>query len=251
METKTGIEKDLLKKIKKLSVIKNLVKTVIVDDPKEEVIIKKTSTINNIKTTWKEKITPKLKKHNLIYKNSGDINLIITDEVNYKTILSDKKVCDCVSSRINREFLLDVKNFNDIKVKEWKFFNRNIISRCLFPKDKKKLINKIIEKSVDFDWIIISPKILNYLKSTNYFYTQEIKDSSIITNVGILKFDNLKLDVFLDNELEKEKIWFGNYNSVTLILKDKLDVKKLNSTSFSIGIDYQFIKTGDILLLTV
>jgi hypothetical protein len=251
MNTKTGIEKGLFKKIKNLSVIKNLVNTITIDDTIEEISISYRKKLKGIETNWKESFKPKLKKRNLIYKNSNDGKIIITDEVNSKTILFDRAVCECVSERINREFSLEIFNFCGEEIIKWKYFNRNFLSRLFLPKQRKDLIKKILEIGVNFDWIIISPRVLKSIENSNYFFKLEPAFNSTISNNGYLKIDNLRMDVFVSPDLEKEKIWFGNYKSITLILKDKLDIKKIASQSFSIGIDYQFIKTGDILLLNL
>lgn len=251
MKTKTGIEKGLFKKIKNLSVIKNLVNTISVDDPSKEVLITYRKKLNGIETNWKENLEPKLKKRNLIYKNSNDRKIIITDEVNSKTILFDRALCECVSERINREFSLEINGFNNSKIQKWKYFNRNFLSKFFVPKNKKSLVRKILEIGIDFDWVIISPRVLKSIETSNYFFKLDPAFKSSISNIGYLKIDNLRIDVFVDLNLEKEKIWFGNYKSITLILKDKLDIKKVNDISFSIGIEYQFVKTGDILLLNL
>lgn len=251
MNTKTGIEKGLFKKIKNLSVIKNLVHTIIIDDVDKEILVKHTKRLKGIETNWKETLKPKLKKRNLIYKNSIDEKIIITDEINSKTILFDTPVCDCVSERINREFSLEIENFNDVLIKKWKYFGRNFISKLFIHRDKKLLVKKILEVGANFDWVIISPRVLKSIENSNYFFKLEPAFNSTISNNGYLKIDNLRIDVYVNVDLEKEKIWFGNYKSMTLILKNKLDIKKGRSGSFSIGIDYQFVKTGDILLLNI
>jgi hypothetical protein len=250
MTTKTGIEKGLFKRIKNLSVIKNLAHTIIIDDPNREILLKKSEKIKGIQTHSKIDFNPKLKKRKLIYKNSCEGKLIITDEVSYKTITSDKEVCECISDRINREFILEIDNFMDQEIK-WKFFERNFIYNLFIKRTKSDLIKKIIEIGSNFDWVIVSPKMLKIIETSNYFYKLDPAFTSTITNRGYLKLDNLRLEVFLDKDLEKQKIWFGNWKSVSLILKDKLEIKKVGNQSFSIGIDYQFVKTGDILLLTV
>lgn len=251
MTTKTGIEKGLFKRIKNLSVIKNLAHSIIIEDPDKEIILKKSEKIKGVETHFKVDFKPKLKKRKLIYKNSQEGKLIISDEVSYKTITSDKEVCDCISGRINREFISEIDNFSDKEVKKWKFFGRSFISKLFIKRNRADLIKKIIEIGFNFNWIIVSPKVLRIIEGSNYFYKLDPAFSSKITNRGYIKLDNLRLEVFLDEDLEKEKIWFGNWRSVSLILKDKLEIKKIGEQSFSIIINYQFVKTGDILLLNI
>lgn len=60
--------------------------------------------------------------------------------------------------------------------------------------------------------------------------------------------DKFSIKVYTSNEIEMGKIYYGNKNSVHLLLKKKFDIKKLpkDSGSFSIGVDYSFVSTGEV-----
>lgn len=193
----------------------------------------------------------KLKKHKLIIKSMGDITMIISDEVNSQTITGNKLVCECISERLNHDFLDIVKLSKDKE--KWSFFNQNIIRRLFSKRSKTDLVNRIFEMGKDSNWVIITKSVYMILKKSNFFSDNTNNSDSIIKNVGQLKLDQLSINVYLDSDSEENVIYFGRYDSVSIILNKNLSVKELKSThnrkTIAVEVDYEFLVKDSVKCL--
>lgn len=247
MATITGIEKGLIDRIKKLSLIDELVATTFISGNEGSIKLRQTKDISGIKTSKTIDYSLDLKKTQIIYKDSEKYSLIITDETGGDTILLDKKICEYVSERLNRQFLEHLSQ-NRVNTCKWSYCKKSSLTRALLRRNPKTLMKKIIETGVKWDWVIMHNHIFTKIKDSTFFFDEPGNDCCGIIHRGFIKMDKFSIKVYTSNEIEMGKIYYGNKNSVHLLLKKKFDIKKLpkDSGSFSIGVDYSFVSTGEV-----
>ena len=251
MTTITGIEKGLIERVKKLSLIDEIIRTTFVDIHTQTTEIKITKKIFGIETTYTISVNPEFKSARLIYKDTGINNLIITDELNYDTLLPNKKLCEYISQRINREFLeyLSHKAGNDTI--RWKWAYRSALTRLLLGRNRDTLVKKIIEVGSKWDWVIVPLQIIGDISSSKYFIPESGNDCCGVTHVGWIKLDNFSIKVYTGYPKDDRKIYFGNIDSINLILRDKIRVKRIkgDTGSFSVELDYSFMSSGPVSII--
>lgn len=239
------IKDDLINKIKNRSIINQLVTTIIVDNNVNNITSFKIKKINGITTIIKSVDSKKLIPHNIIVKETKSGNIIISDEVGCEqTILNNKKIYDCISLRINREFVSLIETFKNLEVTKWKFLNPNFLERIFLNRNNFDLISKIIEIGSTYNWIIVNKDVLDIIKKSNFYEETDIKSKSFIKNVGYIKFDNITIKIYLNNNQDNNKIFFGAYESISIVINKDIIVNKLDTTenNYSIQIDYLFVE---------
>lgn len=253
MSTISGIEKGLLDRIKNLSIIDELVNTIF--SPSEDIMvpIKKKFSHIGIDTYTTKKIVKRLDKHRLIYKDTKDSKLIITDEVSSKNIIMDKKICEYLSSRINREFLKFCEELKSTNIVKWKYSKNNKFFNFIFARNDKTLTNKIIKVGYNDTWCLMSDEIYDKISKSVLFYEKKGSDCCGIIKQGLLKLDNFVINVYSCDYVERSKIYFGSCDSINLVVEDKIIVRSVPKEpgTFTIDISYQFIPTGDITILNL
>jgi len=252
MITITEIKKELMPRLSSLSVMNQLVQTIYVDsNPAQIEYIEVNKSESGESQAIKVSKQVKLKKHKLIVKSMGDLMMIISDEVNSPTITGNKLVCECISQRLNHDFLDTITS--DLKVENWTFFNQGIIRRLFHKRRNLDLINKIFQTAFDSNWIIISNSTYSILSKSTLFKENSNKSDSIIKNVGQLNLDQLSINVYLNTELVDDVIYFGRYDSVSIVVNKNLIVNELKSTrdrkTISVEVEYQFIVNRPIKCL--
>lgn len=252
---KLGIKEGLMTDIKKLSVINELVNTIFIDSETDYVYITDYKKIKNVEKTELVKIKPSLKSKNFIVKTKDKSKIIISNEIKQKTINYDCLLSECVSYRINREFIESIENYKDLDKIKYKFLNLNFLERFLFKRTKKELIRKIIKTGQKFKWCLVSKEVFDIIKDSNHFKLSKTESNSYIRKVGNLILDDLNIEFYLSNDIGKNNVYFGNKKSVNLILKNEFDIKKvkssIDSTTISISIEYSIIPSGNILLMEI
>lgn len=252
---KLGIKEGLMTDIKKLSVINELVNTIFIDSKTEDVYITNCKKVKNIEVTELVKVKPSLKSKKFIVKTKDKSKIIISNEIKQKTINCDCLLSECVSSRINREFIESIENFNNLEKITYKFLNLNFLERFLFRRTKIDFIRKIIKTGENFKWCLVSKEAFDIIKDSNYFKLSKSNSNSYIRKVGNLILDDLNIEVYLSDDINKNNVYFGNKKSVNLILKNQFDIKKvknsIDSTTISISIEYDIISSGRILLMKI
>lgn len=250
MATITGIERGLIDRIKKLSLIDELVSTTFISGDESLIKLRETKKIEGIETSKTVDHQIHLKKTQIIYKDTSKYSIIITDETGGDTILLDKKICEYVSERLNRQFLGHLSE-NKSNICKWSYHDRSKLARTLLGRNPKTLMKKIIETGVKWDWTIMHEDVFKKIEKSTFFFSEIGNDCCGVIHRGFIKMDNFSIRVYTSTEIEENKLYFGNQDSVHLLLKKKFDIKKIqgDSGSFSIGVDYSFVSCGEVSTL--
>ena len=132
--------------------------------------------------------------------------------------------------------LIDLTNFKKLRKVKLKFFKRNFLEKIFFKRNYVNLLKKIKSISENYSWLIIPKKYLYIIKQFDSYSENQNGHNSILNCIG--KFDNLNL--YLNADINSDKIYFGNYNSATILVR--ID----NST-----IEYFLIETGETTELQI
>jgi len=251
MNTISGIEKGLLDRIKNLSIIDELVNSIF--SPSQDImvsIVKKSKNLG-IDTYTTRKIVKNLKNHRIIYKDSRDCKLIITDEIDCPNILVDEKICEYLSSRINRDFLNFCENSKLTKIINWKYPKNNKLHNFILGRNEKSLTNKIIQTGANESWCLMSDEIFEKISKNVLFYPKMGSNCCGVVKQGFIKLDNFIINVYSSDKIDRSKIYFGSSESINLVVDDKIIVKSVPQEpgTFTIDISYQFLSTGQITIL--
>jgi hypothetical protein len=253
MVTVDKIKSDLIPRLAELTVMNQLVTTVFVDSNPaivNYIEIQKEGTL--IKRVSKSK-QYKLKKHQVILKIDKKNLMIISDEITPETIKDNVTLLECLSMRINRNFMDIIGDMDKIETKKWSFFNRNFISKLFIKRTKNQLIHKILEFGSDSNYIIVPSSVAKIITKSNFFESNGQNCNSLIKNIGNLRIDSLCLGVYMDSQLVENKVYFARYNSVLLVLNKNLEVKEVRSVAdkktITVSVDYEFIQQDVIKCL--
>ena len=209
-------KESLLQRISNLTVLNRLVETIWVDTSKGQIettdIIKEEDNIKNVTNT----IDYKLKSHRLIVKDRKDNNIIISDLPSPKTIFRNKPVCLCASTNVNRVFISELKSFKNIQKKKFSLFNQGFFKRLINPNKESDLINYIISFGLECSWVIVPPFINDILCESEFFDSDHEDSESLIYNSGNLG----NLSVYVNPDEEESIVYFGNYDSITIIINN-------------------------------
>lgn len=241
-------DKDIISKVSRLSILEQLSQTIYVES--NPAIIEFVEIIkdgNNIKYNKKSK-SINLETHKITVKKSDLHNLIISDELDLKTVVQDSSICDSIAFNLNFNFIEMLDNLSDTnkKTKNIKFFKKSIWDKicCFFKKDDYcNFIKTILNYSKDSTWMIVSPLMYSIIKKDVRFYNDQSVDRSLIYRVGKLG----SISVYLDPNSKDNSIYFGKYDDFSIIMNRNASVKEIkcfNNTyteGFEIEVQYGFI----------
>jgi hypothetical protein len=238
-------KEQLINKISDLTVIDQLVETIYVDKSIGQIDIQKTVKENDTLINFSEKIDFKLKSHRIIIKNSNGNNIVISDAPKSKTILCDISICKCISSDIDQIFISEIKSFRNTQKYTYNFYNQNILKKIINPNKKSDLIDKILSTGLDCSWVIIPEFIFNILKTSRLFTGNNLKSESSIYNAGCIG----NLSVYVNPEENESMLYFGNYDSVCILINRDIKEESIKKLSFYksgkvISVDYLFLERG-------
>lgn len=198
-------------------------------------VIKVNSEIKKIKSA---KIY-ELKSHRIIVKqNNEKENIIISDEMDTNTIISNKCIKTVISDNINSCFIKSLKSSNIVK--SVKYFNRGFLKKIFNKRDYDIIISEIIHHS----WIFTSKKIAEELSKSGRFIPIGEKKN------GFLWFGNIdNTPIYVSNSIDYNEIYAGNLNSISAIINKNAEIETFNSGNFyeeglKITIEYLFINNG-------
>jgi hypothetical protein len=244
----TATETNLIQKISNLSVINQIVETIYVGDTIGKIEVSKTIKENNIVRNISEYIEYKLKPHRLIIKNhknhkNHNSTVIISDLPNSKTIIDNKSVCHCLSSNINNIFISELKSFKSTQKSTYRFFNQGFLMKLFKKNTEIGLVEQIINLGTDCSWAILPRFIFDIIKDSEWFDATNMISESIIFNAGRLD----DLNIYVNPDEDESMIYFGNYDSITIIVNKNIKEDELKCGSFhkegkSIIIEYLFIE---------
>ena len=242
----TTTETNLIQKISNLSVINQIVETIYVGDAVGKIEVSKTIKENNVVRNVSEDIEYKLKPHRLIIKSHKKHNstVIISDLPNSKTIIDNKSICHCLSSDINNIFISELKSFKSTQKSTYRFFNQNFLTKLFKKNTKVDLVSQIINLGEDCSWAILPRFIFDIIKDSEWFDATNMVSESIIFNAGRLD----DLNIYINPDEDESMIYFGSYDSITIIINKNIREDELKSASSfrkedkSIIIEYLFIE---------
>lgn len=237
----------LLNRISSLTVINQIVETIYVDDSIGKIEIARTSKDKNVVRHITESLDYKLKSHRLLIKShrGHNSNIIISDLPNSPTISSNKSICHCVSSDINNIFISEIKSFKGTQKFKYNFFEQNLFKKLFNKNTEGKLIDHLLDLGKDCSWIIVPVFIFDIIKGSKWFEPNNSGSESLIYNTGKLTHIN----VYVNMDEGESSVYFGNYDSISIIINQNIKEDYLKSASFykegkSIVVDYLFIETG-------
>lgn len=247
VENQVYDHKNLINKINSLS---QLVNTIFVDSSYGKITTVRTVKDKNIIRNIEDSIDYSLKRHRIITKSINSKLVTISDLPQRKTVCSDKTVCNCLSYDILELFISELNDSCKINKQEFNFFKQNFFLNIFFKKNPEDLVNKILSLSEKSSWIIVSKNILETLEKSKRFQSIKTNNDSIIKCLGTI--DNLK--IYLNPSEKESLVYFGNYDSITILINKNIE-QKLNEFSHTkngiVYIDYLFVETGEIQALLV
>jgi hypothetical protein len=241
----TLTETNLIQKISHLSVINQIVETIYVDETVGQIEVSKTIKENDIVRNVSEFIDYKLKPHRLIIKNHRQHNstVIISDLPKSKTIIDNKPVCHCLSVNINNIFISELKSFKNIQRSSYRFFNQKFFAKLFKKNTENDLVEQILTLGRNCSWAILPRFIFDVIRDSEWFDATNMISESIIFNAG--KLDDL--NIYVNPDEDESMIYFGNYDSITIVINKNIKEDELKSGSFhkdgkSIVVEYLFIE---------
>ncbi len=245
----------IVKQITNLSVFKELMQTILVDKSDGYIVVSEIVKDNNIIKEIANKIDFKLKSTRLIVKtNDQDLNnVIITDLPSDQTIFTNKPICDCATRNVNTIFSNELENLKNTELHKINYFKQSFFSKIFRRMSVSQLEKEIDKLSTKSSWMIISKNLMSLFNKFKLFTENQTECDKFIHLVG--KFGDI--NVFVNPNEKKSKIYFGNYDSLTLIANEKVSfekVKCLSQTypnSVEVKIDFLFIENKPLKCLDI
>jgi hypothetical protein len=251
MQTEALNKESLIQRITDLTVLNRLVETIWVDSSQGQIettnVVKEGDDVKNLIDI----INFKLKSHRLIVKNRKGDNIVISDLPRPKTISKNKPVCICASTDVNKVFISELKSFKNIQKRNFKYFNQSILKRLINPNKDSDLVKCIMDYGSDCSWIIVPTFINQILSDSEWFDSKHEISESLIYHAGHLG----DLSVYVNPDEEESTVYFGNYDSITIIINKNIQLEEYKSLSYDnsdmiMVVDYLFIERGLTKYLT-
>ena len=243
------VKETLIEQINNLSSLNTIIETILVDNSVGNFDLIKTVKEGEKIINISDKIFYKLKSTRLLIKSDKDFkNSIIISDIDDQIITNNKPLCECVARNTN---IIFAKEFNRLKSTEhnsMKFWNESFFSKLFSPSKEKRLESIILEMSKGFSWIIIPRSITKFFEKNTNFEKNSVECENLIHLFG--KFHCL--NVFVNPDQKEQKIYFGNFESLILIINKNLELKEnktisntfINSTSMTV--EYSIIEKSPI-----
>ena len=242
----------LVNQITNLSSLNQIIETIIVDENIGSIKINKTIKDSNSIKSIDEEISFNLKSTKLIIKSDDQlINNIVIFEIDKDTIINNKPICECISKNTNNIISREFNKLLNIHKQTINFSNRGFFKKLFYPNDYKSIFKKIKECSVGNSWMIIPKTLTKIFEKNPLFIETEFDCEFIIHRMGLLE----DISVFINPDQKENCIYFGNYESLTLIINKNLTIKeiKTNSTTYtsaiSMEVNYLLIENTPITVL--
>ena len=244
----------LIEHVSNLNCLNQIIETILVDDSTGSIesfkTIKEVDSIRHIKEdiNYKLKTTRLLIKSNLLMDNT----LVISD-IDEETISNNSCIFDCIAKNTNNIFAKEFFNLKKLEKHELVYFKQPFLKKVFGPVTEKDVFNKIDQIGSNYSWIIIPNDFKSLFTNNKDFISQDYSDRKIIHNFGKYK----DLNVWVNPDQKVQTIYFGKYDSLTLIINKNLkidDLKCFNDTyqlNKSISVEYLFIENQPISSLTL
>ena len=243
-----------IEQVTTLSSLDQIIETILVDDKIGTIEIFKTiKDVDSVRNIT-DKIEYKLKSTRLIIKSDDSFNKnIIISDIDSETIRNNKPLRDCVARNTNNIFAKEFGKLKNTINHKIIYFNQGFLRKIFNQTTKQDLFEKIQLLGNGHSWLIIPKKLVDFFVEVVISQPNQTESCPLIYNLG--KFDNL--NVYVNPNQLDSKIYFGNYESLTLIVDKNIDTKeiKTNSTTYtkgvSIEVNYLLIENSPITVLEV
>ena len=242
----------LIEQVTKLTCLNQIIETILVEDSCGTIQVSKTiKEIDSIRHI-NENIDYTLKSTRLIIRANKEKNLVISD-LDLNTITEDSPLCDCIARNTNLLFAKECSRLKNTIKHEIKYFKKNFLEKLFRKDNKESVLSKIEEIGTNYSWIVIPPSLLTIFDGAKTFYSS-IKDNKKIIHIHG-RFKNL--NVYLNPDQSQQTIYFGRYDSLSLILNKKFNIEDMKTLSEfysdakTISIEYLFIENSPISSLTI
>ena len=183
--------------------------------------------------------TYELKPHRIIVKqNTNEDNIIISDEIDIETVMSNRRVKSVIAENINSCFIKSLNNNCIVEVV--KYYNRGFIKNLFSQKKPDDIISKIGE----CNWIFTSKKIADEISKSERFTPIGEK-----TN-GFNWYGNIdNINIYTDDNIQDYEIFVGKIDSIISIINKNAEIDSFNCGNFyeeglKITLEYTFTNTG-------
>lgn len=232
--------------------VNQIVETIWVDSPKGEIDICKIQKNEGLVKTITQKLHYSLKSFRLLVKPYSELDsIVITDGPSSQTISLGKSLDMKASDDINQIFFHEVDKFKSTKVESLRFFKKyfNIFTNWnRYEKLQKKIDNYLQDSS----WIVVSPISLEIMKNLIGYTTKEDNSKLSLKRVGQYK----GIDVYLNSLEERNVLYFGNFNSATILLNKTIEQDECawnfpSDSSYTYRVDYLICEGGPLKRLDI
>lgn len=198
-------------------------------------VIKVDSIIKKIRNHKKYELEP----HRIIVKqNSNDNNIIISDEIDIETIISNRNIQCVISENINSCF---VKSLNsNCNTEIVKYYDRGFIRNLFIQRNPDDIINRIGE----CNWIFTSSKIADEISKSERFISIGEKTT------GFNWYGNIdNINIYTDDNIDVNEIYVGRIDSIISIINKNAEIETFNCGNFyeeglKITLEYVFHNNG-------
>jgi len=243
-----------IEQVTSLSSLDQIIETIIVDTNEGSISVEKIQKNGDSVKIINEKIDYKLHSTKLIIKSNSEFtkNIIISD-IDTETIINNKPLCDCVARNTNNIFAKEFSKLKNTLNYSIEFFKQGFFKK-LFSKTKPDhVISKIEEIGKGHGWIIIPKKLVQLFQNSPKFENNNIDCGSVIHNFGSLG----DINVYLNPNQIDSKIYFGNYDSLTLLVNRNIKIEENKTLSptytkaINMEVNYLFIQNRPITILDI
>jgi len=243
-----------VEQVTNLSSLNQIIETIIVDNNIGSIRINKTVKDSDMIRNINEEINYNLKSTRLIIKYDEQLmNSIVISDIDQQTIINDKSLCECVARNTNNILSKELSKLKKVNLHKLNYFNQNFFKKVFSPTSQDKLFKQISDCSKGYSWMIIPSSLKDLFTNNKNFIKSDMGVKPIIHFIGCLD----EVNVFLNPNQKESKIYFGNYESLTLIVNKNLSINevKTNSTTYTKGIsmevNYLLIENSPLTVLEI
>ena len=246
--------KTIVEEIFKLTSISQFIETIFVEDSIGKIDYHTTVKLGDKLTSISKVISYNLKSSKLTIRPCKTLQgkVMITDLVKNKTIFTGTTNCELINKHINNIFAIEFSTLGEVLTEKFPFYKQSIIKKVFNRNTEKKLYDKILKLSQNKTWVILPENLLYVLENEKEFMKSKNNEKNSLFLAG-----NLGNTSVYTNPEELTNIYFGNYDSITLILNKNLKIEDLKPyhehyfQTTKITVDYEFIQNEEIICLEV
>lgn len=243
-----------IEQVTNLYSLNQIIETILVDENQGSINVQKTVKLGDSVKVINEDINYKLESTRLIIKSDSEFtqNIVISD-IDIETIMNNKSLCDCIARNTNNIFAKEFSKFKDTINQTINYFNQGFLQKIFNKTKNEQVISKIEEIANGNSWMIIPQKFVEIFRSSSKFQENKVENPSLIYNFGNIG----DYQIYLNPNQRESKIYFGNYDSITLLVNRNLsteDLKTNSSTytqSMNMGVNYLFIQNRPLSVLEI